>query len=101
MDQISDSIVISYSPASLYSTFLQFATLKDEITNQYSDLLNMMVYIDNFFFIDRQNNELVPIDIKEYPGSLNKTVLSRLKVFREILKSLTNDQYNVLAIPRL
>ena len=96
LNQISDSIVISYSPASLYSTFLQFATLKDEITNQYSDLLNMMVYIDNFFFIDRQNNELVPIAIKEYPGSLNKTVLSRLKVFREILKSLTNDQYNVL-----
>ena len=96
LNQISDSIVISYSPASLYSTFLQFATLKDEITNQYSDLLNMMVYIDNFFFIDRQNNELVPIDIKEYPGNLNKTVLSRLKVFREILKSLTNDQYNVL-----
>lgn len=96
LNQISDSIVISYSPASLYSTFLQFATLKDEITNQYSDLLNMMVYIDNFFFIDRSKNELVPIDIKEYPGSLNKTVLSRLKVFREILKSLTNDQYNVL-----
>lgn len=94
--QISDDIVISYSPATLYSTFIQFATLRDEITNKYGDLLNILAYIDGFFSIDRATMELVPIDIKEYPGNLNKTVLSRLKVFTEILKSLTNDQYNVM-----
>ena len=94
--QISDDIVISYSPATLYSTFIQFATLREEITEKYGDLLNILAYIDGFFTIDRKTMELIPVDIKEYPGNLNKTVLSRLKVFTGILKSLTNDQYNVM-----
>ena len=94
--QISDDIVISYSPATLYSTFIQFATLKSEITDKYGEILNIMAYIDGFFAIDRKTQELVPIEIKEYPTNLNKTVLARLKVFTEILKSLSNDQYNIL-----
>ena len=94
--QISDNIVISYSLATLYSTFIQFATLSETITNQYGDLLNVLAYIDGFFSIDRNTMELVPIDIKEYPGHLNKTIINRLKVFTGILKSLTNDQYNVM-----
>ena len=94
--QISDNIVISYSPATLYSTFIQFATLRSEITDKYGELLNTLAYIDGFFQIDRATSELIPIEIKEYPGNLNKTVLTRLKVFAEILKSLSNDQYNVM-----
>ena len=94
--QISDDIVISYRPASLYTTFIQFSTLKPEITQKYSDILNTMAYIDGFFSIDRVNGELIPIEIKEYPKNINKTVLSKLKVYANILKSLSNDQYNVL-----
>ncbi len=94
--QISDNIVISYSPATLYSTFIQFATLRSDITDKYNDLLNTLAYIDGFFSIDRESHELIPIEIKEYANNLNKTVLSRLKVFTEILKSLSNDQYNVM-----
>ena len=94
--QISDDIVISYSPATLYSTFIQFSTLKPEITQKYSDILNTMAYIDGFFHINRFDNQLVPIEIKEYPKNFNKTILAKLKVYTDILKSLTNDQYNVL-----
>lgn len=94
--QISDNFVISYSMPTLYSTFLQFSTLKQEITEKYSDILNTMAYIDGFFSIDRESEELVPISIKEYPNNINKTVLSKLKVYTAILKTLTNDQYNIL-----
>lgn len=94
--QISDDIVISYSPATLYSTFIQYSTLKPEITQKYSDILNTMAYIDGFFHINRFDNQLVPIEIKEYPKNFNKTILAKLKVYTEILKSLTNDQYNIL-----
>lgn len=94
--QVSDNIVISYAPATLYSTFIQYASLKQEIYTKYNDLLNTLAYIDGFFTIDRKSQELIPISIKEYPGNLNKTILSRLKVYTEILKTLTNDQYNVM-----
>ena len=94
--QISDDFVISYTMPTLYSTFIQYATLKPEVTDKYSDILNTMAYIDGFFSIDRENQELVPIAIKEYPNNINKTVLSKLKTYTEILKTLTNDQYNIL-----
>lgn len=94
--QISDDFVISCAMPTLYSTFIQYATLKSEVIDKYSDILNTMAYIDGFYSIDRDTMELVPISIKEYPNNLNKTVLSKLKVYTDILKTLTNDQYNVL-----
>ena len=94
--QISDDIVISYCPATLYSTFIQFSTLKQEITQKYSDILDSMAYIDGFYQIDRNSKELVPIQLQEWPKNFNKTILNRLKFYTELLKSLSSDQYNVL-----
>jgi hypothetical protein len=96
MLQISDDFAISYSVPTLYSTFVQYATLKEEITNKYSDTLNTMAYIDGFFKINHETMSLDPIAIKEYPNNLNKTVISRLKVYNSILKTLSSDQYNIL-----
>ena len=93
---ISDDFVISYSEPTLYSTFIQYATLKPEITKKYSDQLNTMAYIDGFYRIDYNNNTLIPIAVKEYPKNINKTVMSKLQTYTAILKTLTNDQYNVM-----
>lgn len=93
---ISDDFVISYTDPTLYSTFIQYASLKPEITKKYSDHLNTMAYIDGFFRIDYANNQLIPIAIKEYPKNINKTVMSKLKTYIDILKTLSNDQYNVM-----
>lgn len=92
--QISDDFVAAYTPASFYSTFIQYSTLKDTITQKYSDLLDIMAYIDSFYYIDRNTNELVLVDIKHYPGDIHKEVISRLQTFTGILKTLTVDQYS-------
>jgi len=94
--QISDDFVITYKHASLYSTFVQYATIKEEIMNKYGDMLNTMAYVDQFFKIDRENKKLVPLKIKSYPNDLNKTVLTKLKAYNQILKTLNADQYNML-----
>lgn len=94
--QISDNFVLSYTMPTLYSTFIQYATIKPEITEKYSDILNTMAYIDGFFSIDRDSLELVPIAVKEFPNNINKTVLSKLKLYTDILKTLSLDQYNIL-----
>lgn len=92
----SDNIAISYSEPTLYTTFIQYATLPDNITSKYSDLLNSLAYIDGFFSINIEKGELQPINVKVYPNNINKTVMSKLKVYLEVLKTLTPDQYNVL-----
>ena len=94
--QISDDFVVSYSHPTLYSTFIQYSTLNPKITEKYTDILDTMAYIDGFFIIDRDTSELVPLAIPEYPNNFNKTVLAKIKVYTEILKTLTTDQYNVL-----
>ena len=94
--QTSDSIAISYSDPTLYTTFIQFSTLPSNIVDKYSDLLNSLAYINGFYAIDPVNKKLKPINVKVYPNNLNKTILSKLKVYTEILKTLNNDQYNVL-----
>ena len=93
--QISDDYVVAYTPASLYSTFIMYSTLDAELTEKYAETLNIMSYIDRFFFIDRDNNELKPIKIKEYKDNLNKSVKAKLKIYQTILNTLNNDQYNV------
>lgn len=93
---ISDDFVISYTDPTLYSTFIQYASLKPEITQKYADQLNTMAYIDGFFRIDYDNSQLIPIAIKEYPNNINKTVMSKLKTYVDILKTLNSDQYNVM-----
>ena len=93
---ISDDFVISYTDPTLYSTFIQYASLKPEITQKYPDQLNTMAYIDGFFRIDYDNSQLIPIAIKEYPNNINKTVMSKLKTYVDILKTLNSDQYNVM-----
>lgn len=94
--QISDDLAISYNHATLYSTFLQYASLPENITKQYSDTLNTMAYINGFFQIDHDNASLIPIEIKTYKNNINKSVISKLKIYIDILKTLTNDQYSIL-----
>ena len=105
--QISDELVISYRPATLYSTFIQYSTLPREITERFNETLNMMAYIEDFFYID--GNELAPVDIPEFPKNIRKSVIARLKVFANILNGLTSDQYitlqakmqNLIGTPRI
>ena len=94
LTQISDNFAVSYSPASIYSTFIQYSTLKDSFMTKYADLLDMLAHIDTFFYIDKNTQELVPIVIKEYPNKLDKTIMSRIQTFHAILKTLSLDQYN-------
>ena len=94
--QVSDNYAISFVPASLYSTFIQYATIKPELMEKYSDILNTMAYVDKIFKINKEDKTLQPVKIQEYRNNINKTVLAKLKVYAGMLKTLTSDQYNIL-----
>ena len=92
--QISDEYVVAFSPASLYSTFILYSTLDADVTERFAETLNTMSYIDKFFHIDRENSTLRPIKVKEYKDDLNKSVRSKLRVYSDVLNTLSTDQYN-------
>lgn len=92
----SDNIAVAYTEPTLFNTLVQFAGISSKITDKYSDLLETMAYIDGFYFIDSNDNTLVPITYKVYPNNFNKTIVSKLKVYSKVLKSLNSDQYMLL-----
>ena len=92
----SDNIAVAYTEPTLFNTLVQFAGISSKITDKYSDLLETMAHIDGFYFIDSNDNTLVPITYKVYPNNFNKTIVSKLKVYSKVLKSLNSDQYMLL-----
>lgn len=96
MYQMSDDYVISYLPSTLYSLHIQNSTLPKKILEKYPDIVGMLTFIDDIYKIDRESQELIPIEIKEYPNNVNKTVMSKIKTLLTILKTLSPDQYAML-----
>ena len=97
MHQISDDYVISYRPSTLYSFYIQNSSVSQKLYEKYPEILAMLSFIDEIYKIDRESRELVPIESKEYPNNINKTVMSKVKTLLTILKTLTPDQYSMLS----
>ena len=93
---ISDTFAIGYTEPSLYNTLIQFSSLPEKIVNKHQTMLNTMAYIDSFYYIDWENETYVPITFKVYPDNLNKTIVSKLKVYVEICKLISPDEYDTM-----
>lgn len=93
---ISDDFAIAYSDPTLYTTLIQFSSLSEKLIQKHEAMLNTMAYIDGFYYIDYETKEYVPIEYKIYPDNLNKTIMSKLKVYIEICKLITSDQYDTM-----
>lgn len=96
MIMASDDIAISYTIPTVYTTLIQYSSLKPSVIEKYSELLNTMAYIDGFYKIDAANKQLIALNYKVYPNNLSKTILSKLKLYASVLKTLTSDQHDLL-----
>lgn len=78
-------------------TFMQISSLEIEFAMKYIDLISIFQYVKNVFYIDRVNNQLVPVKFKEYPEDLKRTTKNKMKNLSEIItSSLTSDQIQTL-----
>lgn len=93
---ISDYIAISIAPATIYTMYVQFSSLSNEMINKYSDYLDAVASITGYYYIDRESNTLKPIKIPTYKNSIKNTVLSKIKIFADVVSTLNSDQYNSL-----
>lgn len=91
--QISDNYVVGLKDPSIYSVIFENAVLTEKFTTKYQDLLSMMSYIDQIYFIDRATGSLNPIEVKNDPLNVAKTTMHRIKNYHSILSSLNSDQY--------
>ena len=94
--QVSDNLAVSIKSPSIYNIVFEFGVLEAEFTNKFADVLGTVGYIEDFYEIDVQNQELVRIKVKEDPDNITKSVKRRIRSKVEILKTLTPDQYQIL-----
>lgn len=91
--QISDNYVAGLKEPSVYNMIFEHVILDEDFTEKYSELLSLITFIDTIYYIDRENNELRPIEPKVYPDNMVKTVKSKISTYGKILQSLSSDQF--------
>lgn len=94
--QVSDNLAVSIKNPSIYNIVFEFGVLDAEFTNKFADVLGTVGYIENFYEIDVENRTLIPIETKEDPTNITKSVKRRIRSKVEMLKGLTPDQYQIL-----
>lgn len=96
--QISDTIVADFKLPSIYSVVFENNILEDKIREKYNAILKYMFYIDKLYTINHESQTLEPIEFKEFGNDFEKTVKYKLKIFTDVFKSLTPDQYTLLNV---
>ena len=70
--------------------------LDERFTNKYRDIISVISYIDEIYFIDQENQSLSPIGYKRFHNNKMKDVKSRIITYAKILNSLRPDEYNII-----
>lgn len=94
--QVSDKLAVSIKSPSIYNIVFEFGVLEAEFTRKFADVLGTVGYIEDFYEIDVENQELIQIRVKEDPDNITKSVKRRIRSKVEVLKTLTPDQYQIL-----
>lgn len=91
--QISDNYVFALHTPSIYSVIIETASLADNFLEKYSDLIDLVVYIDAIYLIDHETQTLNQIDTKPDPNDQPKTSARRIKAFYDIIRTLNTEEY--------
>lgn len=94
--QVSDTLAVSIKSPSIYNIVFEFGVLDAEFTSKFADVLGTVGYIEEIYVIDTENQQLIPVRVKEDPSDITKSVKRRIRSKVEILKGLTPDQYQIL-----
>lgn len=90
--QVSDKYVIDFRVPSIYNIIFENSILPEAFRTKYANLLSVLSFIEEIYFIDMENSQLLPIECKIYPKNTVKTLEDRIVRYAKILRSLNSDQ---------
>ena len=94
--QISDNYAVSLSMPTIWSVVIESASLSQQFLEKYADLIDIYSFIDEIYFIDGENEELIPVDFKPVANDQTKTIANKIRVCYNIINSLSSDEYITL-----
>lgn len=94
--QVTDDIVVELCKPSIYSMIFENIGLDDATRRKFEDLLNILSYTKNIYYIDRQINKLVPVKPKVFPGDQVKSIKAKILAYGKIFMTFTSDQAGLI-----
>ena len=93
---ITDKFAFGFREPSIYSIVFETALLDEKFTDKYRDIISVLSYIDNIYYINQEAGEITPIGYKRYPSNKMKDAKSRIIEYSKIINSLSPDEYNII-----
>ena len=93
---VSEDYAFVFREPSIYNIIFESAVLDEEFVEKFGDLISICSYIDDIYYINRQEQILQPVRTNVYPNNLKKTVKSRIINFSKYISELDSDQYNTI-----
>lgn len=94
--QVSDDIAVGIRKPSIYNVIFENLAVDDKTRRKFNDALNIINYINNIYYIDRNTMTLKPVKYKKFVDNRNKTIKSKLLTYSTILKTLDSDQKGLI-----
>lgn len=94
--QVSPDIVVSITAPSLFKLIFEQRILSPEFRKNNEVLMNILVYIDNIYRLNKDDMMLYPVDTRPDPDNIDLTVKRRVSIYSKILTGLTSDQFWLL-----
>lgn len=93
---VSDNFAVAFREPSIYNMVFEVAMLDQEFVDKYRDIIALITYIDDIYYVNRQTMQLEPINYKYWPNNVAKTAKSKIIQFAKALRKLSSDQYHTL-----
>lgn len=93
---ISEDFAVSFREPSIYNMVFEIAQLDQAFVNKYRDIISLITFIDDIYYINKKTMQLEPIGWKYYNNNVAKTTKSRIIQFAKVLRKISSDQYHAI-----
>ena len=93
---ISNRFAFGFKIPSLYDIYIEDRLIDDTFRAKYENASAIVPYIDKIYYIDTENNQLIPVGFTEYVNNQTKTVKSKIIRYDKVLSTLGVDEINVI-----
>lgn len=91
---VSDDLAIGFVEPNIYTSIVENSMYDREFREKYSDILNIISYISNIYFIDEDGFR--PIATKVFHNNDAKTAKAKVIQYAKIIRSLTSDEFSII-----
>ena len=91
-----DNYAFSLSIPSIYKIIFEQKLLGDRFREQYSNLMNLLLYVDDIYQIDTEDKMLHSIDTRPDPNNKELSAKRKMVTFSKIMLTLSSDSFNTL-----